>query len=121
MTPDLTTVVDEEAVALNVAIVEEHGLLDDAIKLSCGPHVMWRDRVECTLKTITDPAGMSASVWCEGRPTRWLLTSHPDGSRIGLTVSGSALALYAVPPRDRPRRVLVPCPGEVTEAFENQD
>ena len=99
MTPDLTTVVDEAAVALNVAI-----------KLSCGPHVMWRDRVERTLKTITDPAGMSAPVWCKGRPTRWLLTSHPD-SRIGLTVSGSALALYAVPPRDRPRRVLVPCPG----------
>lgn len=59
MIPDLATVLDQTAVALNAAIAEDRGLLDEIICLYSGTHTMWRDRVERTLKAVTDTAGMS--------------------------------------------------------------
>ncbi len=123
MIPDLTAVLEEAAAALETTMTEERGLLNEAIELSSGPHIMWRDRVERNLTTVTERAGMSAPVWSAGRPARWLQSAHPELGRLGLTASGGALALYlyAVPLQDRPRRVLVPCPAEVVKAFEDQD
>lgn len=121
MTPDLAAVLDEVTAALSATIAEERGLLDEAVCLYAGMHTMWRDRIERTLKPVTDAAGMSTPAWSAGRPARWLLTSHADIGRIGVTAAGGALAVHAVPPRDRPRRVLVLCPVELVEAFEELD
>ena len=119
----LEEVLRDTATALEAALTEELGLFDECIRLVSGDPAMWRAKVERTLRAVTDRAGMSPPLWSAGRPARWLQTSHANLGRIGLTASGSALQLhlYAVPPRDRPQRVSVPCPAEVVQAFEDQD